>query len=879
VRLLPRGRVHLIVLYNDDRYLKMENIVFRTRQQIWIDFRGATRRPSDSSTSSWRQQAAGNCFPQSIPRITSLRQPRKLRGGYGGNVSGTVYDDEGMPLPGVNIVIKGTTLGTVTDIAGNFSLELLTGYEALVASFIGYKTAEVAVRAGSIVAVQMQVDVTALQEVVVTGYGMEQRSYLASSATSLLMGRVAGVQFESVSEATLAEDYSRQEQREAEQHLYEELLTLNGMRSNFTDVAFWEPKLYTNRKGTATFAITFPDDITRWNAVVYAMNRRLQTGMIRQSIRSYKPIMAQLDVPRFLVHGDSAFVHGNLSNYTTGTTVEGSIKWRAPGVSIDSFVRFDQHLYNSLPLTAPGMDSVSASYEFNRSDGYRDGELRSIPVIEQGTLRADGQLSIFANGNRHISADAGEQVTVELLGSTLDIFTTEATHLIDYRYACNEQLASKLLGLIAYKNAMQYEEKVFHYDDDVKTIIRRLLKNQNSEFLWSWWDVSPNTSYWISAHILRALKVAQDAGYEVDLNIKNIASKATYKFDMLESFSYHDADLLQALAEWKVPLKYRAYVTGLDSLLLQRERYLSAVNHYPGSVLLRERLLLMEIRQLSGIPFHRDSLLRYRQEGIRGEVYFSAHKEPFDWYRDELAANAVAYRIARRDTALQHLLLPMQLYFVSRRSNGQWNTYQGANLLLSVMPDLLSMGASRKHPYSILADGKFNGTIEKLPFKITLQPHEQLNLSKERGLPAYLMQYTTRRVTQAAEGGDGFRIATALGNGSQVLKAGKVVKMVVDVTVKKNAQAEYVMIEVPVPAACSYTEDRQKTYPSETHREYYKDRINIYFEHMGAGEYRFEVELLPRFTGRFHVNPAQVSLMYVPVINANTALHSVHVVN
>ena len=83
---------------------------------------------------------------------------------------------------------------------------------------------------------------------------------------------------------------------------------------------------------------------------------------------------------------------------------------------------------------------------------------------------------------------------------------------------------------------MQYEGKTFKYDANVNRIINRLLKNQNKEFLWSWWNVSANTSYWMSSHILRALKCAKDAGYNVDLNTDNIAGKAEYKFDLLKSY-------------------------------------------------------------------------------------------------------------------------------------------------------------------------------------------------------------------------------------------------------------------------------------------------------------------------------------------------------
>jgi uncharacterized protein YfaS (alpha-2-macroglobulin family) len=97
----------------------------------------------------------------------------------------------------------------------------------------------------------------------------------------------------------------------------------------------------------------------------------------------------------------------------------------------------------------------------------------------------------------------------------------------------------------------------------------------------------------------------------------------------------------------------------------------------------------------------------------------------------------------------------------------------------------------------------------------------------------------------------------------------------VEIDVKKDASFEYVMIEVPIPASCSYADKRQRDNIIETHREYFKDRTVIFCENMKAGKYIFQVHLLPRFTGKYILNPAQVSLMYIPVVNANTDMKKV----
>ena len=90
-------------------------------------------------------------------------------------VSGKVMDRQGQPIPGVNVVVKGSTIGTITDMNGNFSIALPSGANTLTFSFIGYASQEIPVRNASMTVV-MQEDVTALDEVVVTGYASEYES-------------------------------------------------------------------------------------------------------------------------------------------------------------------------------------------------------------------------------------------------------------------------------------------------------------------------------------------------------------------------------------------------------------------------------------------------------------------------------------------------------------------------------------------------------------------------------------------------------------------------------------------------------------------------------------------------------------------------------
>ncbi len=142
-----------------------------------------------------------------LPGLSSIR-PASIRP-YQFPVTGTVLDEDGNPLIGVNVLIKGSSRGTITDIEGAFSLELSSGEETLVFSYIGYQTLEVEVNNRSTLEVTLLESATALDEVVVFGFGTKQRRDVTEASSSVsgeelneipvpsfeqaLTGRAAGV--------------------------------------------------------------------------------------------------------------------------------------------------------------------------------------------------------------------------------------------------------------------------------------------------------------------------------------------------------------------------------------------------------------------------------------------------------------------------------------------------------------------------------------------------------------------------------------------------------------------------------------------------------------------------------------------------------------
>lgn len=100
-------------------------------------------------------------------------------------VSGQVLDDLGQPLPGVSVIVKGTSEGTTTDVDGRFSLEVSDEDVVLVFSFIGYQMQEVRVGEQTLLSISMQPDIATLSEVVVVGYGTQKKSDVISSISTV----------------------------------------------------------------------------------------------------------------------------------------------------------------------------------------------------------------------------------------------------------------------------------------------------------------------------------------------------------------------------------------------------------------------------------------------------------------------------------------------------------------------------------------------------------------------------------------------------------------------------------------------------------------------------------------------------------------------
>ena len=115
------------------------------------------------------------------------------------SIKGTVVDENNMPIPGVNVVVEGTTNGTITDFDGNYSINVSEDAK-LIFSFIGYNN-QVLPATSSPLNVKMEPEFTALDEVVAVGYGTQKRKDVTGSVASVSAESLAAIPVASASEA------------------------------------------------------------------------------------------------------------------------------------------------------------------------------------------------------------------------------------------------------------------------------------------------------------------------------------------------------------------------------------------------------------------------------------------------------------------------------------------------------------------------------------------------------------------------------------------------------------------------------------------------------------------------------------------------------
>jgi TonB-dependent SusC/RagA subfamily outer membrane receptor len=821
-----------------------------------------------------------------------------------------VAQDDGLPLVGCTVKVKGMRSGVTTDMNGRFVIKVPnTG--TLLFNYIGYQSLEMTIHPATTVQAVLQPNNSQLNEVVVIGYGTQRRQSVTGSVsvvTSSSMGNISirgitsldngkplivvdgvivenmdGIDANAIGSINTLKDAAARAiygQRGANGVIVIITKKKTGeatadgapqgteqsLRKNFSDYAYWQPKLTTDAQGKASFTATFPDDITNWRTFVIGINDRQQSGYADGQIKSFKPISANFITPQFAVTGDEMKLIGKVMNYNTDAVkLTRTFTYNGQQVKQDAITVTNSKI-DTLGIVADNTDSLSFEYTIKRDNGYFDGERRKVPVIKQGVEETKGVFNALNSDTTvNLKFDpAMGPVTFRAEASVLPTLAEETRKLREYKYLCNEQLASKLKGLLAERRIKKFLGEEFKYGKNIQEAIKKLQENRKTNGTWGWWK-DTDEELWISLHAVEALLDAQKEGYMIQLDKQKLTDYLVYQLE-----SYRGADkltCLELLHKLNAKIDYKKYIDVV-------EKGNRAFKQKTGfSLSTYDIFRLMLVKQEAGLPVKLDSLFASEHHTMFGNTYWG--DDSYRFFDNSVQLSILAYHIIKAEAKHPELLRKIQGYFLEHRSHGEWrNTYESALILETILPDLLVADKQVK-PSAITIKGAATQTISTFPYSATFKP-ENISISKTGSLPVYITGSQKFWNTRPEKVSKDFTVNTWFERKEQTvtsLKGGEVVQLQAEVIARGDA--DFVMIEIPIPAGCSYENKDQPWSNNEVHREYFKEKVSIFCRKLKQNKYTFTVNLIPRYDGKYTLNPAKAEMMYFPVFYGREGMKQV----
>lgn len=913
------GKYQLILITKHLHYLVAKDVEIQPHGTTLVRFTNPRYESSNHFVAELEKNGNPELVPvntqPSAPTITSKEYPQAPTGKA--RITGVVKDRKGMaPIAGAVISIRGYANATVSDSKGHFRLENIgPGRYSLMVSYVGYAplSRSLSLTEGATAELNFELSLSelAMEEVVVVGYGVQKKQSLtyalssvnAMEVTGALSGRIAGVNvaenspirirgassvnvnskplyvINGVPLDELPLDFDPKNatmnilRGEAATSLYGSraadgviIFTTSdflpkALRSEFRDYAFWQPQLITNSRGEASFVVTYPDNITGWQTYVVGMDKKKRITKSSTFTSSFKPMLAQLATPQFLVEGDSSAFVGKLINYTDDeVSLSTAFKLGDGLVAGDNQGLAARAATNEkFWVNATQVDTIVAEYGITTSSGYRDAEQRKIPVVRSGTVERVGGFWILDRDTSFVftpDPSAGE-ISIHAQANTLDVLLDEIERLKEYPYYCMEQTASKLLGLAAEKKIRKALGHPYSNEAMERELLGKLQKSQLFEGGWSWWP-NGDASLPITNYVTMALLSYREDPVTAQ-NIRNALLFLHHKLSTLEKGEL--VEVLLTMAEAGHEMNYAEQ--------LKRVNFDSLSTHHQWQI--------VRIRQLNKLPIEKEMtmLMNKRNETMLGGLYWG--EESYYWRSNAMATTVLAFKVLDTERNHQQALNHVLRYFLSQRRAGKWNnTVESASILSTVLPYVLRIQPGFDKPAALIIGTNKEETVSRFPFSMKMTASEPVNIRKSGGGLVYISTWQTKFNPRPTAVSNQFTVNTWFErNGRKVESLTSGEKVIMKVSIVVNADAEFIQLEVPIPAGCTYGAKRQEY--SNSHREYLKDRTILFIEQLKSGTHEFSIELEPRYSGYYTVNPARIELMYFPVFYGRNGIGRIDV--
>jgi len=327
------------------------------------------------------------------------------------------------------------------------------------------------------------------------------------------------------------------------------------LRTRFASTAFWSPSVLTDARGEARVSFDFPDNLTRWRIDAHATGPDGNTfGAAHTYARTSLPFQARLNLPRFLIAGDTASPSATLVNRTDNPlsadailAISGPLEPTSPLAPQTTSVapNSESSAAWSLRATAPGTAQLTLTA---RAGAESDAMQLPLPVLEDGIQQHTAAFARLAPDTRETSFTlalpspldpARSHVSIQLSPHLALTILDALPYLIDFPYGCVEQTMSRFLPAVVVRETLAdlgldpaaVEQRILARESaadrtrrersaglaSLDDVIRQSLARLDEAHQWQgygWWpDASPDL--WMTAYVSWGLSLAVDAGIQI----------------------------------------------------------------------------------------------------------------------------------------------------------------------------------------------------------------------------------------------------------------------------------------------------------------------------------------------------------------------------
>ncbi len=337
------------------------------------------------------------------------------------------------------------------------------------------------------------------------------------------------------------------------------------IRQDFRDTAYYEAQVETDRSGEATVTVTLPENLTTWQMKARAVTADSLVGEAIHELVSSKPLLVNMQSPRFFVVDDTARVGATVHN-NTKESINVQVTLDAQGVELKSpaaqtitvgsgqqaYVTWDVVVRSGVERVDFTVSAVGGKYQDFAKPAIGTLEGRGIPVYTFHVSETIGTSGILRDANSVTEAiqlpatmpykDA--TVNVELSPSLAASMVGGLTYLEDFEYLCMEQTISRFLPNVAAVRALDLAgqpsaEMRARLDKQINSALQRIYSRQIYDGGWNWWD-GDRSDLQVSAYVMLGLIEASEAGYSVSRDV--YTSGLEYLQENLHSLEANDSE-------------------------------------------------------------------------------------------------------------------------------------------------------------------------------------------------------------------------------------------------------------------------------------------------------------------------------------------------